>query len=67
MTSSFNKNQVQAIFGRFKPVLNLTTSSFNKNQVQAIFGRFKPVLSRQRKLFDLVGKGLKTRSTIKRR
>jgi hypothetical protein len=43
VADNFSANQVQGIFGEFKPVLDEAVT-FSANQVQGIFGEFKPVL-----------------------
>ncbi len=39
------QNQVQGVFGEFKPVLDVAGGSFSDEQVQGVFGEFKPVLT----------------------
>lgn len=37
-------DQVQGIFGEFKPVIDIAGGTLTADQVQGIFGEFKPVL-----------------------
>ena len=37
-------NQVQGVFGEFKPVIDIAGGTLTANQVQGVFGEFKPVL-----------------------
>ena len=41
---AFTLDQVQGVFGEFKPVLDGAGGTFTADQVQGIFGEFKPVL-----------------------
>lgn len=44
MADAFTSNQVQGVFGQFKPVLDYTTVTVTANNVQGVFGQFEPVL-----------------------
>ncbi len=44
MADSFTSQQVQGIFGEFRPVLDYATVTVTANNVQGVFGEFKPVL-----------------------
>lgn len=46
MADNFTQNQVQGVFGKFKPILDdaITGGDFSGDNVQGVFGEFKPVL-----------------------
>ena len=44
MADSFTVNQVQGVFGEFKPVLDGADVTFTADNVQGIFGKFDAVL-----------------------
>ena len=44
MADAFTSNQIQGIFGQFKPVLDYATVTVTANNVQGVFGQFVPVL-----------------------
>jgi len=46
MADNFTDDQVQGVFGEFKPVLDpaISGGSFSADNVQGVFGEFKPVL-----------------------
>ncbi len=44
MADQFTANQVQGVFGEFKPVLDYATVVVTANNAQGVFGEFKPVL-----------------------
>ncbi len=43
MADNFSQEQVQSIFGEFKPVIDTSVTPSNEN-VQSVFGEFVPVL-----------------------
>ena len=44
MADEFTSNQVQGVFGEFKPVLDYSTVEVTAENVNGVFGEFKPVL-----------------------
>lgn len=44
MADQFTANQIQGVFGEFKPILDFATVTVTANNVRGVFGEFKPVL-----------------------
>ncbi len=46
MASNFTQDNVQGVWGKFKPVLDdaIAGGNFSQNQVQGVWGEFVPVL-----------------------
>jgi len=46
MADNFTADQIQGVFGEFKPVLDdaVAGGDFSADNVQGVFGEFKPVL-----------------------
>lgn len=44
MADSFTANQVQGVFGKFAPVLDVATVVLTPNNVQGNLGKFVPIL-----------------------
>ena len=44
MADNFTQDQVQGVFGKFVPVLDVATVVLTADNVQGVFGKFVPVL-----------------------
>jgi len=44
MADNFTQDQIQGLFGEFKPVLDEAGGMFSANLVQGVFGEFRVVL-----------------------